>query len=123
MLIAFEAPPMRRVDPSGADFITYSDAILVMAPGRFSMMNCCFRTGASRSVSARVTRSVFPPAANGLTMRTTLDGAWAPAPDEIAPTIMITGMQTAAFLKRIVMFVSMDPDQEHSPRNHTETHR
>src|SRR5215471_8626738 len=87
MLIAFDAPPMSSVDPSGGDLITYSDAMLVIAPGRFSMMNCCLRAGASRSVSARVTRSVLPPAAKGLTMRTTFAGAWALAPHEIAAPI------------------------------------
>src|SRR5262245_29419049 len=93
MLIAFEAPPIRSVDPSGADLITYSEAMLVMAPGRFSMMNCCFRTGMSRSVSARVTRSVFPPAANGLTMRTTLGGVWAGALNESVAAIKLTSVQ------------------------------
>src|SRR4051812_33370583 len=79
MLIAFDAPPISSVEPSGGAFTTYSDAMLVMAPGRFSMMNCCLSISASRSISARVTMSVLPPAANGLTMRTTLPGdvcAW-----------------------------------------------
>src|SRR4051812_45588904 len=81
MLIAFEAPPISIVVPSGAERITYSDAMLVIAPGRFSMMICCFRIGATLSMSARVTKSVLPPGANGLTMRTILPEV-GPAPVE-----------------------------------------
>src|SRR4030095_15553066 len=93
MLIAFDAPPMSSVYPSGGDFATYSDAMLVIAPGRCSMMTCCFSTGTSLSMIARVMMSVLPPGAKGLTMRTGLTGyacAHAPvdrqAQKHIAPT-------------------------------------
>src|SRR5688572_7780635 len=48
--------------------------MFVIAPGRCSTITCCFSIGISRSVIARVTMSVLPPGAKGLTMRMGLVG-------------------------------------------------
>ena len=55
-----------------ADHVFGGDVFV--APGRFSTIVCCFRIGDTLSISARVTKSVLPPGANGLTMRTILPG-------------------------------------------------
>src|SRR5260221_13683895 len=44
------------------------------APGLFSMIPCCFHSGASREPNERPTTSVAPPGGKGTTMRTSFSG-------------------------------------------------
>src|SRR5215813_10333059 len=48
--------------------------IMVPAPGRLSMMNCCPRPSVSFGAMMRATMSVPPPAEDGTTIRTGLPG-------------------------------------------------
>src|SRR5260221_3994021 len=54
----------RRVYPSGADLATYSFAMLVPAPGRFSTITCWGRSSESFDASTRALMSTPPPGVN-----------------------------------------------------------
>src|SRR5712691_13425728 len=57
------------VYPSGADLATYSFAILVPAPGRFSTIACWPRSSESLDASSRALMSTPPPGLNPTTSR------------------------------------------------------
>ena len=66
--------PSSSVYPSGGDLATSVVPIRPPAPGRFSTITGCPRTCVSPGAMARAVMSMFPPGANGTTMRIGLDG-------------------------------------------------
>ena len=66
--------PMNNVWPSGADFETYSAAIELLAPGRFSTTACWPHFSVNRCASWRASVSVTPPGEAGTTMVMVLEG-------------------------------------------------
>ena len=73
-LIAFTELARKSVYPSGAERTTASAAILLPAPGRFSMMNGRASRSDSHCPMIRAAMSVPPPAAKPEMMRTGRDG-------------------------------------------------
>ena len=67
-------PTMRTVWPSAGARATTSVPMIVLAPGRFSTTTLWPSALLSGCDSARATTSFDPPAGNGTTSRTTLDG-------------------------------------------------
>ena len=65
---------MNSVWPSGADLVTYSAAIWLLAPGRFSTIACWPQASVKRCASMRPSASVTPPGAAGTTMVIGLTG-------------------------------------------------
>src|SRR5262245_22417629 len=61
---------MKMVWPSGSELATAAAAMLVPAPGLFSITTCWPQIRDSRSAVMRATVSVDPPGAYGTTMRT-----------------------------------------------------
>ena len=61
MLITTAGLLKSRVYPSGADLATYSFAMLVPAPGRFSTITCWGRSSESLDASTRALISTPPP--------------------------------------------------------------
>ena len=64
MLITTAGLLKRSVYPSGADLATYSFAMLVPAPGRFSTITCWGRSSESFDASTRALMSTPPPGVN-----------------------------------------------------------
>ena len=69
-LIAFGAPTISSVYPSGGARTTSSVPTLLPAPGRFSTTNCWPSRSESHWPTKRATMSVDPPGANGTIKRT-----------------------------------------------------
>src|SRR2546425_8333421 len=74
MLITTAGLLKSSVYPSGADLATYSFAMLVPAPGRFSTITCWGKNSESFDASTRALMATPPPGENPTMGRGGLDG-------------------------------------------------
>ena len=95
-----------RVWPSAGALAVISAAMVLEAPGRFSITKLCLRLSLNRSASIRAMTSVPPPAEAPTMIRTGLDGqAWAPA----MPGAAAKARMAAAAIRRAVAAAATAP--------------